>query len=66
VVAVGLSRKSFIGALTGEEDPAARVSASVAAALAAVGQGAQIVRVHDVAETRSAFAIWRAQAGLAR
>ena len=66
VVAVGLSRKSFIGVLTGEEDPAARVSASVAAALAAVGQGAQIVRVHDVAETRSAFAIWRAQAGLAR
>lgn len=65
-VAVGLSRKSFIGALTGVEDPVARVSGSVSAALAAVGQGAQIVRVHDVAQTRAAFAIWRAQAGLSR
>ncbi|MDE0780294.1 MAG: dihydropteroate synthase [Alphaproteobacteria bacterium] len=63
-VAVGLSRKSFIGALTGEDDPASRVAGSVAAALVAVGQGAQIVRVHDVAETRAAFTIWQAQTGV--
>lgn len=60
-VAVGLSRKSFIGAWTDEDDPARRVTGSVAAALAAVGQGAQIVRVHDVAETRAALDVWRAQ-----
>ena len=65
-VAVGLSRKSFIGALTGERDPAARVLGSVSAALAAIGQGVQIVRVHDVAETMSALKIWRAQSRLAR
>lgn len=60
-VAVGLSRKSFIGVWTGEDDPARRVTGSVAAALCAVGQGAQIVRVHDVAETRAALDVWRAQ-----
>lgn len=60
-VAVGLSRKSFIGAWTGEEDPGKRVSGSVAAALAAVGQGAQVVRVHDVSETSAALSVWRAQ-----
>jgi dihydropteroate synthase len=57
---VGLSRKSFIGAVTGEADPARRVSGSVAAALLAVGRGAQFVRVHDVAETRQALNVWRA------
>jgi len=57
---VGLSRKSFIGALTGEEDPRQRVAGSVAAALKALDQGAQIARVHDVAETRQAFEVWRA------
>jgi dihydropteroate synthase len=60
-VAVGLSRKSFIGAWTGEDDPARRVTGSVAAALSAVGQGAQIVRVHDVAETRDALYVWHAR-----
>ncbi len=59
-LAVGLSRKSFIGAVTGEVDPARRVSGSVAAALLAVGRGAQFVRVHDVAETRQALDVWRA------
>tara|TARA_R110002110_G_scaffold85816_4_gene223722 strand:- start:56773 stop:57864 length:1092 start_codon:yes stop_codon:yes gene_type:complete len=59
-IVVGLSRKSFIGALTGEKTPSARVTGSVAAALKALDQGAQIVRVHDVAETRQAFDVWRA------
>jgi dihydropteroate synthase len=59
-IVVGLSRKSFIGALTGEEDPKQRVAGSVAAAIKALDQGAQIARVHDVAETRQAFDVWRA------
>ncbi|MFO1494599.1 MAG: dihydropteroate synthase [Lysobacterales bacterium] len=56
----GLSRKRMIGALTGREAPQQRVAGSVAAALIAVQQGAQIVRVHDVAATRDALAVWNA------
>ena len=63
-LAVGLSRKSFIGVWTGEEDPKERIPGSLAAAIAAVEQGAQIVRVHDVAETRAALSVWRSAAGL--
>ena len=55
----GLSRKAMLGKLTGRE-PHERVHASVAAALAAVQNGAHIVRVHDVAATRDALAIWNA------
>jgi len=57
---VGLSRKRFLGHLTQREQPADRVSASVAAAMIAVQQGADIVRVHDVAATRDALRIWQA------
>jgi dihydropteroate synthase len=57
-VLVGVSRKSFIGAYTGEADPARRVAGSVAAGLFAWQQGASILRVHDVAETRQAVNIW--------
>ena len=56
----GVSRKSMIGALTGREVPAERVAGSVAAALFAVRQGAKIVRVHDVKETRDALRVWQA------
>jgi dihydropteroate synthase len=52
----GLSRKSMLGKITGRE-PAARVHASVAAAMLAVQNGAHIVRVHDVAATRDALAV---------
>ena len=55
----GLSRKAMLGKLTGRE-PAERVHASVAAALVAVQNGAHIVRVHDVAATRDALAVWNA------
>jgi len=51
----GASRKSFIGAVSGEEDPAKRLPGSLVAAMKAVEQGAQIVRVHDVAETSQAL-----------
>ena len=58
----GLSRKAMLGKLTGRE-PQERVHASVAAALLAVQNGAQIVRVHDVAATRDAIAVWTAVMG---
>ncbi|HET7779248.1 MAG TPA: dihydropteroate synthase, partial [Rudaea sp.] len=55
---VGLSRKGVIGTLTGRENPADRAAGSAAAALLAVQKGAAIVRVHDVAATRDALAVW--------
>ena len=58
-VLVGLSRKATIGALTGRPLQE-RVHGSVAAALIAAQRGAAIVRVHDVAATRDALAVWTA------
>ncbi len=58
-VLAGLSRKSMLGAITGQ-DVEHRVSASVAAALIAVQRGATIVRVHDVGATVDALKVWRA------
>jgi dihydropteroate synthase len=55
---LGWSRKSTLGVLTGRP-VGERLAASVAAALAAVQQGAAIVRVHDVAETVDALTVWR-------
>ena len=54
----GLSRKSMLGAITGQ-DINNRMSASVAAALIAVQRGASIVRVHDVRATCDALQIWQ-------
>ena len=59
-VMVGLSRKGMIGTLSGRERPSDRVAGSIAAAVIAAGQGASIVRVHDVAATRDALAVWAA------
>ena len=56
----GWSRKSSLGAVTGREVPAERVSASVAAALLAVDRGGRVVRVHDVRETGDVLAVWAA------
>ncbi len=58
-VLAGLSRKSMIGKLTGRES-GDRLAGSIAAALFAVQRGAAIVRVHDVAATRDALAVWNA------
>jgi dihydropteroate synthase len=58
-VLAGLSRKSTIGALTGRPVEQ-RMAGSLGAALAAVAQGARIVRVHDVAETVDALKVWNA------
>lgn len=56
---LGWSRKSTLGLLTGRE-VGQRLAPSVAAALAAVQQGARIVRVHDVGATADAFKVWEA------
>ena len=61
---IGVSRKAFIGHLSGETRPARRLGGSVAAALWAMQQGASILRVHDVAETVQAVRVWRALAQL--
>ena len=58
-VLAGLSRKSMIGALTGRPVEQ-RLAGSLGGALAAVAQGARIVRVHDVAETVDAIRVWNA------
>jgi dihydropteroate synthase len=55
-VMVGASRKSFIGRLTGEEVED-RMPGSIGAAVAAALKGADMVRVHDVAETVQAMAV---------
>ncbi len=57
-VVIGLSRKGFIGAFGGEADRQKRFPGSIAAGLFALGQGAHILRVHDVAETVQAVKIW--------
>ncbi|RKQ63049.1 dihydropteroate synthase [Vogesella indigofera] len=57
---VGMSRKSMLGAITGEEQPDQRLGASVAAALLAAQRGAKVIRVHDVKATHQALQLWQA------
>lgn len=60
---IGSSRKSFIGKITGVTKPAERVWGTAATVVAAVGGGADVVRVHDVKEmgqvVKMSDAIWR-------
>jgi dihydropteroate synthase len=57
---VGLSRKSMLGAITGEQTPVERLGASVAAALLSAQLGAKIIRVHDVKATVQALNVLQA------
>lgn len=57
-VLVGASRKSFIGAITGQAEPGLRLEGSLAVALHARDAGVAVLRVHDVAATRRALAVW--------
>ena len=59
-ILVGLSRKSMIGEITGEARADLRLGGSIAAACIAVANGARIVRVHDVKQTKQALAVWQA------
>ena len=61
-VLAGMSRKSMLGLITGKP-VGERVHAGIAAALLAVQRGARIVRVHDVAATRDALAVWQSVQG---
>ena len=58
-IVVGASRKRSIGALSGEAPADRRLGGSIALALKAAEQGAQLLRVHDVFETVQALRIWR-------
>jgi len=59
-VLLGASRKSFIHRITPAPEPASRMPGSIAAAIAGAAAGVSWVRVHDVAETRQALAVWDA------
>ena len=60
LVMLGVSRKGFIGKLSGEQVADQRTPGSIAAGLAGLAQGVQILRVHDVAEHAQAIAVWQA------
>jgi dihydropteroate synthase len=62
-IIAGVSRKGFIGATSGEPDPARRFPGSIAAGLFALGQGASLLRVHDVKATVRAVRVWHALTG---
>jgi dihydropteroate synthase len=54
-VMIGVSRKRFIGDITGAREPSDRLSGTVGANVAALARGARIFRVHDVSENRQAL-----------
>ena len=56
-VVVGASRKSFLGTILNSPDPSNRAAGSIACAVAAVLQGARIIRTHDVADTVDAVRV---------
>ena len=58
-IVLGASRKRTIGALSNEAPAGERLGGSIALALKAAEQGAQIIRVHDVPETVQALRVWR-------
>lgn len=58
-VMAGVSRKRFIGEITGVENPKDRLAGSISASLFALSQGAQIVRCHDVAEMRNSIDVYQ-------
>jgi dihydropteroate synthase len=62
-VAVGVSRKSFIGRIAGVENPKDRLPGTIVATMLALSRGVQIHRVHDVAAAVQAIAIWNAHVG---
>jgi dihydropteroate synthase len=57
---IGASRKAFVGQVTGAGETAGRLAGSLACACGAIREGAQIIRTHDVAETRQAIRMMEA------
>jgi len=62
-ILLGASRKRFIGTIGDETDPTMRGPGSIAVGLAAIAQGVQITRVHDLKETKQALRLWCAVTG---
>lgn len=62
-ILLGASRKRFIGTVGQAAEADQRVPGSLAVALVGVAQGVQMVRVHDVPETRQALRLWLAVSG---
>lgn len=62
-ILIGVSRKRFVGTIGGAEEARDRMPGSVAVALHAVRQGVQVIRVHDVKETRQALRLLAAMDG---
>lgn len=58
-ILLGASRKRMIGALSNEAAATQRLGGSIALAMAGLAAGAQVLRVHDVAETVQAVRVWR-------
>lgn len=59
-ILLGVSRKRFIGVIGNAQEAAERTPGSIAVGLEALRQGVQILRVHDIVETRQAISLWRA------
>ncbi|WP_439523096.1 dihydropteroate synthase [Marivita sp.] len=59
-ILLGASRKKFIGTISQTGTADTRLAGSVSVALHGATQGVQVIRVHDVSETRQALALWRA------
>lgn len=59
-ILLGASRKRFIGTISGAGTADTRMAGSVSVALHGAAQGVQVLRVHDVTETRQALALWGA------
>lgn len=59
-ILLGVSRKRFIGEVAAIGDPLLRAPGTLGVTLAAIGQGVQMHRVHDVATVRQGLALWRA------
>ena len=57
---IGVSRKSFLGAITQAHAPKHRLAATIAATMIAIARGTQIHRVHDVAAVKQAIDVWNA------
>lgn len=62
-ILLGTSRKRFIGTIGHAPDPQDRMPGSIAVALRGISQGVQILRVHDIKETRQALNLHMALTG---
>jgi dihydropteroate synthase len=59
-ILLGASRKKFIGSVGGAQAPKDRMPGSLAVALHGAAMGVQVLRVHDVVETKQALELWQA------